>query len=255
MREIGGSEALTDPVCGKSVDAHSPHRIVHGGSLFCFCSGRCRDVFSADPEHFAAIAQAEAARKASSAALSDREAAPAPVQPAAPAFEPAPPLAASPPPSEPIIDDWEPTPRTETILKLPVSQPHASVAPGPPPEAGWRDRLVALLPGREQRFVRRVSRELLDLYRSVSAADARLRGRDLYRQVVIARKRANPKSADRLLDQAEESYAMWPAPRALTFCDVVHFIAVSEFLASHGDTPWLHENVRREVESLIPRDL
>src|SRR2546430_12945188 len=39
----------------------------------------------------------------------------------------------------------------------------------------------------------------------------------------------------RSLDEAEESYATWPILRALTFCDVVHFIAVSEFLASHGD--------------------
>ena len=87
------------------------------------------------------------------------------------------------------------------------------------------------------------------------ARHAGLRGRDLYRQIVIARKRVDPDSADALLGQAEESYAMWPTPRALTFRDVVHFIAVSEFLGSHDDTPWIHENVRHEVETLIPHHL
>jgi hypothetical protein len=66
---------------------------------------------------------------------------------------------------------------------------------------------------------------------------------------------ADPDSADALLDQAEESYASWPTPRTLTFCDVVHFIAVSEFLASHGETPWIQADMRREVQSLIPRNL
>ena len=73
--------------------------------------------------------------------------------------------------------------------------------------------------------------------------------------VVIAHKQADPDSADALLDQAEESYASWPTPRTLTFCDVVHFIAVSEFLASHADTPWIQADMRREVQSLIPRNL
>jgi hypothetical protein len=118
-----------------------------------------------------------------------------------------------------------------------------------------RELLASLLPWREQRFARCVSRKLLKLYQTVSGNHARLRGRDLYREIVIAHKRADRDSADALLDQAQESYATWPSPRTLRFCDVVHFIVVSEFLASHSDTPWIQTDMRRKVESLIPHNL
>jgi len=123
--------------------------------------------------------------------------------------------------------------------------------------ARWRDFVTSLLPWAEQRFAKRVSNELLELYRTVSAKNACLRGRDLYRAIVMARERDDPKSADALLDRAEESYATWPTPRAVMFSDVVHYIAVSEFLASHahGDAPWIKTDMRREVESRIPDNL
>ena len=122
-------------------------------------------------------------------------------------------------------------------------------------ESAWRGLLAGLAPWRERRFARCVARELVELYRTVSVRHPRLRGRDLYREIVIARKRIDPESANALLDEAEESYATWPTVRTLTFCDVVQFIAVSEFLASHGDTAWIQADMRREVRSEIPRNL
>jgi hypothetical protein len=138
------------------------------------------------------------------------------------------------------------------------SPPREACAPvGGLSEPRWRHFVAGLLPWAEQRFARRVSNELLDLYRTVSAKNARLRGRDLYRAIVMARERTGPKSAEALLDQAEESYATWPTSRALMFSDVVHYIAVSEFLASHahGEAPWIKTDMRREVESRIPHNL
>jgi YHS domain-containing protein len=258
---VNESQTLTDPVCGMSVTLASPYRHVHGGSMLCFCSARCLDLFSADPKRFASTTVAREAARVSAEARPDRE-------PSLPAAEP---QATHPEPTRPasapsvlhpaILDDWEPTPETLPIpqsLKFPVGPTHrgnAAPARARPTATGWRERLESILPGREQRFVRRVSRELLDLYRTVSARNARLQGRDLYREIVIARKGADAGTAETLLDQAEESYALWPTPRALTFCDVVHFIAVSEFLASHDDTPWIHENVRHEVDLLVPHNL
>ena len=46
-----------------------------------------------------------------------------------------------------------------------------------------------------------------------------------------------------------------PVPREVKFCDVVHFVVVSEFLASHGNSRWIHSNVGREVASEIPDNL
>jgi hypothetical protein len=95
----------------------------------------------------------------------------------------------------------------------------------------------------------------LKLYGIVAASHPRLRGRDLYRKIVIARTHSDEASAETLLDQAEESFAAWPTRRDLKFVDVVHFIAVSEFLASHGNSPWIYANMGREVESQIPGSL
>jgi len=119
----------------------------------------------------------------------------------------------------------------------------------------WRDVFSGLLPWRERRFARRIGRELLKLYRIVSASHPDLRGRRLYRTIVISHTRVDPESAEALLDQAEESFAAWPTQRALKFRDVVHFIAVSEFLATHGNSSWIHSDIGREVASVIPPSL
>src|SRR5580765_469038 len=42
-----------DPVCGMTVDpAATPHRHVHRGETYFFCSGGCRTRFAADPEKY-----------------------------------------------------------------------------------------------------------------------------------------------------------------------------------------------------------
>mgnify|MGYP001764792961 CR=1 FL=1 len=54
----GGGEtpktgAVTDPVCGMSVDpATTPHVATHGGSHYYFCSAGCRAKFEADPARY-----------------------------------------------------------------------------------------------------------------------------------------------------------------------------------------------------------
>jgi hypothetical protein len=119
----------------------------------------------------------------------------------------------------------------------------------------WRDIFSGPLPWRERRFARRIGRELLKLYRTMSASHPDLRGRGLYRTIVISHTRVDPESAEALLDQAEESFAAWPSQRALKFRDVVHFIAVSEFLATHSNSSWIHSDMGREVASQIPGNL
>ncbi|MEZ5541431.1 MAG: heavy metal translocating P-type ATPase [Pseudomonadota bacterium] len=42
----------TDPVCGMTVAADSPHRHTHDGREYLFCSAGCRDRFRADPDRY-----------------------------------------------------------------------------------------------------------------------------------------------------------------------------------------------------------
>jgi hypothetical protein len=125
--------------------------------------------------------------------------------------------------------------------------------------SGWANKLLGpLLVGwQERRYAAKTSLELLKLYRKVAAGRPGLRREDLYRRVVLARLGgATEASADAILDRATESFATWPAERPLTFRDVVHYLAVSEYLASHNDAAaWTQENMGRVVAKLVPDDL
>ena len=43
-----------DPVCGMTVAPDSPHRFLHAGHEYRFCSARCRDKFQSDPQRYLA---------------------------------------------------------------------------------------------------------------------------------------------------------------------------------------------------------
>ena len=50
-REATHRSVTTDPVCGMTVDLDGPH-VEHDGETYHFCSDRCRDRFSVDPDTF-----------------------------------------------------------------------------------------------------------------------------------------------------------------------------------------------------------
>ncbi len=53
-RSSGEDAAVRDPVCGMTVEpATAEHRATHEGRTYHFCSGRCRDRFTADPARYA----------------------------------------------------------------------------------------------------------------------------------------------------------------------------------------------------------
>jgi hypothetical protein len=62
-------------------------------------------------------------------------------------------------------------------------------------------------------------------------------------------------AADAVLENAEQSFTIWPVNRALKFSDVVHCLAASEVLASSRGSRWIHADIKRVVASSIPHDL
>jgi YHS domain-containing protein len=257
-------DAMADPVCGAAVGLDSLFRRAHGGALYCFCSARCLDAFAVDPLRYVVLAAARDGGAA--AAHSGRVDAEVLIPMRASHSGGAPAAPETFPTIAEVSDRTEPptTRRAGQVLKFPAGPPAAFDARSPRladasagmlSGAGRFNILAGLFPWRERRFARRVSRELLKLYRIVSAAQPDLRGRDLYRRIIIARSRADPAAADMLIDQAEESFAAWPVAREVKFGDVVHFVVVSEYLASHGTSPWIQGNVGREVASEIPDHL
>ena len=108
---------------------------------------------------------------------------------------------------------------------------------------------------RERRFAAEYCRLLMSVHQKVAASHADLAGLELYRLVVAAHIGCDPSLTDALLHRAQESYAMWPVPRELTFRDVVHYLAVSGYWALHDGQRWICSDVRRVVEASIPRHL
>ena len=95
----------------------------------------------------------------------------------------------------------------------------------------FRNELVAsLVSPRERRHAAETTRQMLTLHWIVSASHPDLSRREVYRRVVMARMGLDEDEADSVLRRAEQSFASWPTERELTFADVVHYLAVSEYL-------------------------
>jgi len=132
-------------------------------------------------------------------------------------------------------------------------------APRPQQQApGWPRKLLgSLFVGwQEKSSAAKTSRELLKIYNSVRAARPELRKRELYRLVVVERLGGTLAAADAVLARAAESFATWPVEREVNFRDVVHYLAVSDYLASNSVAAgWTRENLGSVVASLIPENL
>jgi YHS domain-containing protein len=140
-----------------------------------------------------------------------------------------------------------------------IDSSHAATPALPPNEQAlsgdhqrWFSPLTAW---RERHAATSCCRELLQLYHTVAAEHPGLAGMALYRQVVMARTGHDASTADSILRLAEESFSSWPVSRDLNFRDVVHYLAVSEFLASHPESRWIQADMRRIVQSSIPHNL
>lgn len=214
---------LIDPVCGTTVNVTSPHNRVSGGAMFLFCSEACRARFIADPLRFVVIS--------------------------VPGHD---------------VPESTPDPLTTEVCKEPVrpvaGEQSASKSGRELEHQLLRGGLHGLISSwflawREGRHAARTSRELLALYRAVSADHPKLDGRELYKLVVMARNGCDVTTANVVLECAEESFAAWPARRELTLCDVVHYLTVSEFLALHDGEHWTHSDIRHVIASRIPHDL
>lgn len=129
----------------------------------------------------------------------------------------------------------------------------AAKAPATHPSQRQRSWLARLNPFQEQQFARRVTREMVNLRRQVLLERPEARGVELLRLVVMRRCMADAQAAQRLLDEADESFATWPTTRDIDFADVVHLIAVREFHAAYGKTRWINSNMGRIIAAELQR--
>ena len=132
--------------------------------------------------------------------------------------------------------------------------PHrpASDSQGPAP-SGFLARFF--IGRRERKEAAKTAQEMLDIYRKIAGAYPTLKGNTLYRQVVVAYKGGGLPEADSVLRKAADSYAKWPIERPLVFRDVVHYVAVTDYLATNVSANWTQENIGRQVAKLVRESL
>ncbi len=106
----------------------------------------------------------------------------------------------------------------------------------------WRERLYA------ERCCRRLRR----LHDRLGAADPGLRGVALYSRVVQHHLGCDEGTAARVLGSAAESFADWPQARALTFRDVVHYIAAIGLCQAPGGPGWVGSDLRPIIRRRVP---
>ena len=120
----------------------------------------------------------------------------------------------------------------------------------------FRNELVASLVSlREARYAAETARELLKLHWIVRANHPGLPRRDVYLKVVMARMGCDEDEARVVLRRSEQSFATWPTERELTFADVVHYLAVSEYLGSDEERVGTRIDMGRLIAGRVPPDL
>ncbi len=114
---------------------------------------------------------------------------------------------------------------------------------------------AVLLAWRERRFARGVCRDMLRRHAETALRHPGLRGPALYHRIVADRHGGSHLLADAILERAGQSFAEWPTSRPLNFRDVVHYVAVLEFVAVNKRAHWIHADLKQVVRDAIPHAL
>jgi hypothetical protein len=107
----------------------------------------------------------------------------------------------------------------------------------------------------ELRFAKRGGRLALARYERLRRERPELAGQALYEVFVCERNALEASAARAILQRAEASFAAWPTDRDLKFLNVVQYVVISEYLASHPKRRGTSTNMARIIAQVIPRHL
>jgi hypothetical protein len=105
----------------------------------------------------------------------------------------------------------------------------------------------------QQRYARRGARRAHTQYQRLRRSRPALRGEDLYAAFVCQRNAIDDAAARALLRRAEQSFAAWPDYRDLNFQDVVKYLVIADYLASHQHLGGTTVDMGRVIGHIIPR--
>jgi hypothetical protein len=106
----------------------------------------------------------------------------------------------------------------------------------------------------EQRYAKRASLEILELFRSERQEHPELTGPSLYEAVVARRLGPESTNARTIVRRAEESFANWPVERCLIFRDVVLYLVINEYLQLFKSRHGTRTRMVGVVARFIPKE-
>jgi hypothetical protein len=108
----------------------------------------------------------------------------------------------------------------------------------------------------ERRFAKALARKELALYRAIRAEDPNLPRMDVYRRILLRRPGYDEERVGALLRQAEDGVSWWPHDKDLSLRDVVHYLAVNEYLEREKtERKGTHVVFRDIIDKQIPAEL
>jgi hypothetical protein len=87
----------------------------------------------------------------------------------------------------------------------------------------------------EKRYATRVARRLLAALTAIREAHPALTAKERYAQALMQALECDAERAARLISDAEDSVSWWPHDKELNFRDLAHFVAVTLYIAEHGE--------------------
>ncbi len=108
---------------------------------------------------------------------------------------------------------------------------------------------------RKRAHARRVTSSMLKLYLIMSKEHSGIEKKELYLLVLTLHFNCSRDTAEELMRSAEESFAIWPVERKLRFRDLVHYVALIEWMASNKNNKWTHHSISEFVATRIPSNL
>jgi hypothetical protein len=108
---------------------------------------------------------------------------------------------------------------------------------------------------RERAQIKRTCTQSMRLYRAISAEMPEASKLELYAQVVKRRGDHDEAAVRDILRHAEESFALWPVDRDLTFRDLVAYLAVTDCMRANPGSKGVRSEVLGVVAEAVPAEL
>ena len=115
--------------------------------------------------------------------------------------------------------------------------------------------LNQVVANRERSLAREQCAQMLGIYKTLRAGNAKLEGEALYERAVAERLSCDQAKAKDIVRLADLSFAQWPEERDVSYRDIVNYLIVNQILGAHTKAIGTLADIDRVVRASIPAGL